>query len=307
MAIRLRWKDKWIDFGRVEWSGTHNQSSRTVTFTVPTNPYDKDFTNLDIKLADPIYLYDGSTRLFVGTITTREKSAGVGTATYTAQDFMHHLLRSSASYKFQNTTPERIVKKVCSDLQIPTKDLAKTNANIKKLWFDGENAYDIIVKAYRKAKGKKYMPVMVGKRVSVIEKGAPSGVTIEQGVNISDAAYLDTVDNMINTVKIYDDKLTQVGKVESAGDVKKYGVYQGTYTKETGVNAKDAAKAQLVGVTKEASIVAVGDVRAISGYSIIIRDKGTGLRGVFYITDDVHTFENGVHTMSLGLSWRNTT
>ena len=56
--IRLRWKEKWIDFESVEWSGTENQCSRQVTFSIPSNPYDKSFEKLDIKLGDLIYLYE---------------------------------------------------------------------------------------------------------------------------------------------------------------------------------------------------------------------------------------------------------
>ena len=309
MAIRLRWKNSWIDFEKVEWSGSHNQSSRSLTFTLPSNPYDKEFTNLKISLGDLIYLYNGKTQLFVGTVTSREKTASIGSVSYTAQDFMHHLLRSNGSYKFKNTTPEKIVKKVCSDLQIQTVNLAKTNTNIEKLWFDDQCVYDIIIKAYRKAKaktGKNYMPMMVGKKVSVIQKGKNSGVTLEQNAHITDATYTDTTDNMVNLVKIYNDDLKQIGKVQNANNVKNYGVYQGTYTKEKGVNAKSEAESQMVGITKEASVEAIGDVKAISGYSLVIHDKSTGLNGTFYITDDSHTFENGAHTMSLSLAWKNT-
>ena len=41
------------------------------------------------------------------------------------------------------------------------------------MFFEDACIYDIIISAYRKAKaltGKKYMPVMVGNKVSVIEK-----------------------------------------------------------------------------------------------------------------------------------------
>ena len=61
----------------------------------------------------------------------------------------------------------------------------------------------------------------------------------------------------------------------------------------------------LEGVTPQATVESVGDVRAISGKSIIISDKATGLSGAFYITSDTHTFSDGVHTMSLELAWHN--
>ena len=61
----------------------------------------------------------------------------------------------------------------------------------------------------------------------------------------------------------------------------------------------------LTGVTKEASVSAIGNIKAISGYSITIKDKATGLTGKFYITEDCHTFENGAYTMELTLVWKN--
>lgn len=306
--IKLRWKDKWIDFESVEWSGTDNQCSRQLSFTIPCNPYDKSFENLTIKLGDLIYLYDGSTQLFIGTVTTREKSAEIGTASYTAMDFMHHLLRSNGTYKFTKTTPEKITKKVCSDLKIKTTKLATTKCNINKLIFEDVCFYDIIITAYRKAKaktGKNYLPVMVGNKVSVIQKGTKSGVKLAQGVTITGATYNDTTDNMVDRVKIYSDKRKKLGQVDAKKNIETYGVYQQKYTKESGVNAKSEAKAMLVGVTKQASIESIGDVKAISGYSIEIDDKATGLSGTFFITSDSHTFADGVHTMSLELSWKN--
>lgn len=306
--IKLRWKKKWIAFESVTWSGTHNQCSRQLDFTIPCNPYDKEFKNQSIKLGDLIYLYDGSTQLFVGTVTSREKSAEIGTASYVAMDFMHHLLRSTGTYKFRRTTPEKVVKKICSDLKIGTTNLAKTKTNIEKIFFEDQGLYNIMVRVYRKAKaktGKTYMPKMVGKKVSVIQKGTSSGVTLTQGVDITAATYSDTTDNMVNVVKIYSDSMKKLGQVRNKGTVETYGVYQQVYTKEKGVNAKKEAKAMMIGVTKEASVEAIGNVKAISGYSIMIKDKATGLTGKFYITSDSHTFENGTHVMSLGLSWKN--
>lgn len=306
--IKLYWKKKSIDFESVVWSGSDQQSSREITFTLPSNPYDKNFTQLNIKLGDVVSLYDGSDRLFLGTVTNREKTAEIGSATYTAKDFMHHLLRSNGSYKFKNTSPEKIAQKVCKDVDIPVGDLAKSGASIPKMFFDSACLYDIIIKAYRQAKavtGKLYMLTMTGNKVNVIQKGLSSGVKLTQGVNVTGATYSDTTDNIVNTIKIQDESLSNLGTVKSDKSIEKYGVYQDVYTKEEGVSAKSKAKEMFVGVTKEASIEALGDVRAIAGKSIEISDKATSLVGTFYITSDTHTFENGTHMMSLELSYQN--
>lgn len=306
--IKLYWNKVQLNFEKVEWSGTDTQASRQITFSIPVNPYDKGFKNASIKLGDIVTLYSDKEKLFIGVITSREKSAAIGTASYTAKDFMHYLLRSSTSRKFVNKTPEQITKQICTEAGIKCSDLAKTGVNIPKLIFEDQNLYGIILKAYRKAVGKtkkKYMLTMDGKKLSVIVKGKDSKVTLDQGKDITDASYSDTTDNMVNLVKIYNESMQQVGKVEKKKLTQKYGIYQSIYTKEDGVNAKKEAEALMVGITKEASVEAIGNIRAVSGRSIVIYDKATGLNGKFYITSDTHTFENGVHTMQLELVWQN--
>jgi len=307
--IKLRIGKKWVKFESIEWSGTDNQASRQITFTLPNNPYDKNFENIKVKLGDLVYMYDGKEQLFLGTVTDRERPAEAGSATYTARDFMHYLLRSKTTKKFKAKTPEKITTAVCKEVGIGTTALAKTNLNIPSIWFEDQCLYDIIIHVYRKAKGqtkKVFMPVMVGKKVSVIEKGKDSGVKLDQAVDITNATYHDTTDNMVDLIKIYDSKLNQIGKVDNAKHISTYGTYQETYTKEDGVDAKKEAKARLVGITKDASVEAVGDIRAISGRSLEVHDKATGLTGKFYIQSDTHHFENGVHTMTLELSFANT-
>lgn len=304
--IKLRWNKKSLNFEKVDWSGTDTQASRQITFTIPSNPYDKEFKNANIKLGDIVSLYDGSTRLFVGVVTTRERTAEIGTASYTAKDFMHYLLRSNMSKVYKQTTPEKIARQVCKEAGVPCGTLAATGVTIKKLIFDDKSIYDIIVRAYRKVTattGKRYLLTMDGKKLTITEKGKSSGVTLEQGKDITGATYSDTTDEMVNLVKIYNDKKEQIGEVKKANLVTKYGVYQSTYTKEEDVSAKKEAQSMLAGIKKEASIEAIGNTAAVAGKSIVIHDKATGLSGVFYITSDEHTFSEGVHTMSLELAW----
>lgn len=298
-----------LKFSSLEWSGTDTQVSREVNFSLPYNPYDKDFFSANIKLGDLIYFYVNGKKKFTGTITSREAKAEIGTVSYTAKDFMQHLLRSNTTIKIKNMTPEAATKKVCSQVGIKTSNLARTKISISKMLFSDQPIYDIIVALYRKAKKtthKKYMPVMNGRNVSVVIKGTSSGVTLIQGKNITSATYQDTTDNVVDRVLIFNDKYKKLGKVEDKSDISKYGVYQSVYTKEKGVNAKKAAEALLTGVTKEASIEALGDIAAVSGKSIKIQNKAAKLTGTFYITSDSHKFENGTHTMSLNLSYVNT-
>lgn len=306
--FKLYLNKKQIPFSSVTWSGTDQQSSRELSFTLASNPYDKNFENIKVKLGDMVSFYEGKTRLFLGTVTSRERSGEIGTATYTSKDYMHHLLKSNGSYKFKSTTPEKIAQKVCDDVQIPVGTLAVSNASIPKLFFDNASLYDIIIRAYREAKAvtnKNYMLSMDGNKVCVIEKGQSSGVKLTQGENITGASYTDTLDNMIDVIKIFDDKSNYLGDVRNEKNISKYGIYQQIYKKEKGVNPKQKAESLLVGITRDISVDALGDTKAIAGKSLTIADKATTLSGIFYITSDSHKFENGNHTMTLGLSLQN--
>ena len=207
---------------------------------------------------------------------------------------------------YKQTTPEKITRQVCKEAGVPCGTLANTGVTIKKLIFDDKSIYDIIARAYRKVTattGKRYLLTMDGKKLTIAEKGLSSGVTLEQGKDITGATYSDTTDEMVNLVKIYNDKKEQIGEVKKANLVTKYGVYQSTYTKEEDVSAKKEAQSMLAGIKKEASIEAIGNTAAVAGKSIVIHDKATGLSGTFYITSDEHAFSEGTHTMSLELAW----
>lgn len=303
----LIWGSKKIPYTTLTWSGTDTQASRQIEFDVPWNPYDKSLPRINMAKGEVVELRAGDKKLFIGVITEREKSDQIGTASYVAKDYMHYLLRSTGTYIFKNTTPEAIAKKVCTDLGIKTSGLFKTGLSIKKMIFENQCLYDIIIKAYRKVKsetGKNYLPVMDGAKVSVIEKGDSSGVTLTQGVNITLASYSDNIDNVVDLVKIYNSKHKKVGEVKNDKHIQSFGVYQAAYQKESGKNATKAAKAMLQGTTREASVDALGDIRALSGYSITIKDSTTGLDGKFFITADTHKFEGNKHTMSLDLAWK---
>ena len=149
------------------------------------------------------------------------------------------------------------------------------------------------------------MPVMSGDKFSIVKKGESCGVTLSQDTDITNATYHDTTDNMVNYVAIYNDKNTKVGVQQDKKLIKKYGTYMDAYTKQKDTNADAKAKAMLVGITKEASVEAIGNVKCVAGKSLKIADKATGIKGTFYISSDSHSFRDGVHTMKLELSYTN--
>jgi hypothetical protein len=94
-----------------------------------------------------------------------------------------------------------------------------------------------------------------------------------------------------------------IGKVKNADWVKQYGSFQKVYRREDGIDAQDVAKNMLKGMERKGTVQAIGDITCITGYSVAIRDEYTGMWGIFQIDSDTHTWENGVHKMTLELNF----
>jgi hypothetical protein len=296
----------------VSWAGSVSQAARTAEIAVINAPNDKNVTNLKLNIGagDTIKLYEDSDLIFLGEVQTTKKTSETGTVTYTCYDLLNHLLRSTGVYNFSNTTAERITKKVCADMEIETETIAETKATIKKMIIDGDTFYDIIMKAYTKAAeqaGKNYICRMNGSKLSVEVKGTiVKNFVLAEEYNITNAEYEETIENMVNIVKIYDDTGAQVGEVKNDTWIEKYGIYQQIYKKESGINETTAAKSMLQGIEKKVTLDGInGDLKCIAGNGVEVYDKATGLNGLFWIDSDTHTWENGTHIMNLELNFKN--
>lgn len=298
--------------GSTTWGGSVEQAAREVTITVLNAPNDSNITKLKLNIApgDILKLYEGDTLIFYGEVQTSEKRDEIGTVSYKARDLLDHLLRINHKQKFKNKTAEAITKELCKKYGITTGSIAATKKVIKKLIIDDSSLYDIIMTAYTKASkstGKKYMAYMSGKKLCVKVKGTTvSNYELDEYKNLSEASYEETIENMVDQVKIYNDKGKQVGVVKNAAHIKRYGIYQSIYTKEKGVNAQTAAKNMLNGIEKKVNVSTIdGNIKCISGNAVKVTDAATGLKGIFWIQNDSHTWEGGRHTMSLELSFKN--
>lgn len=313
-VMKLMWKDINITGYAVQiaWSGSAKQAARSVDFSVAYSPNDKNVKTLNIKLGDKITFYPGypddKKTKFVGIVTNRERLSEAGSLSYTAQDGMIHLLRSSGTYKFAKKTPETIVSMLAKDIKVSVGNLAKTKVTIGKIFFSQRPYYEMIMAAYTKAhrKNKKvYIAQMNGSKLDVVEKGKIiPNFFIKQGEKIITSSYSENLDSMVNRVYIYNSDNKKIGSISNESWVSKYGVFQNAISVDSG-NGKTEAKNELTGIEKSASLEAIGDIRCVSGLGVIIKDSRTGLNGKFWIENDTHTWENGIYTMSLELSFQN--
>ena len=294
----------------IQWTGAKTQVARKLTITVLNAPNDKNISKHNIKLADTLYLFSDSndTEYFRGFVVERERSSVTGTITYTAYDVAYYLTKSSATYNFKKKTAEKITATVCKDLKIPTGSIIKTGYK-QKLIVKNQKIYDIIMKAYTKAKahtGKLYMLKASKGKINVVEYGATTcEYLLDEDTNIFKSSYKESLDKMVNRVKIYNGDGKQIGVVENKTN-QKYGIFQSTYTKQKGVSAKPQAKALLTGVEKTATLEVRGThmIKAVTGNGIYIKDSASGLTGLFWIISDTHKWDKGVHTVTLSLEFK---
>lgn len=310
--MKLKWNEQDITslVQSVTWGGSAFQVARTLDFEVAYSPLDNNIKDPNIKVGDRVKLYDDKNRLLINAMVyTRERISENGVISYSCMDDMKRLIKSTCTYNFKNTTPERIARKLCQDLNIAVGNVAVTNINIKTLLVDSSGFYDTIMMAYTKAykaNSKKYMPIMTNQKFNIIEKGEiVADFVLNDKINIISSSYSESIENMVNKVKIYDGNGKQIGEVVNKDWINKFGIFQEVYEKEDGINATAVSKALLSGIESTASIEALGNVECIAGFGVKVKDSITGLTGVFWIDSDSHTWQDGVHTMTLELAFKN--
>ena len=244
----------------------------------------------------------------MGRVPNRQKTSGIGDIEYIAYDYMHNLLQSTLTKKFKNKTPEYIAKAVLNDCGISVGKLAKTKTKISKYYPTEASPYNIIMGAYIKAKKKtktEYMPRMNGTKFEVVEKGTIVKGDLEEKFDIYESNYEEDADGVVNKVVVFRNN-KKVGTYKNKDSIKKYGTIQQAISVDSG-KGKTEAKNTLKGVSKTVSISAKGNWNCIAGYGVYIKDSLAGLKGLYWIQNDTHSFENGIHTMQLDLVFKNKT
>ncbi|HHV75533.1 MAG TPA: hypothetical protein GXX41_13045 [Thermoanaerobacterium sp.] len=294
----------------IVWSGDYQQAARKLEINIAASPTDYYLPKVNITLGNMLKLLtDDGIELFQGYVFYRGKSISSNDLKITAYDGLIYLTKSKGTYNFKNITAEAITRKVAGDFNIPVGTLASTGI-VQSFIADSQTIYDIIMQAYTgasKQNGKKYMPIMQQGKLNIIEKGKTVvNYVLSPDGNIQDATYSESIENMIDRVKIYDENKNLIGTVENADWIKLYGVLQDVYAKEKDKDAQTVAKNMLKGVEQTASLSGVlGNTDCITGNAVQVKEPYTGLVGLFYIDTDTHTWQNGQYTMDLGLSFQN--
>lgn len=291
----------------IQWSGDAQQAARKLDLEIVDSAYDKNIPHVDITLGSRMRLLDKNDReLFQGFVFMRERDFSSQTTKILCYDGMIYLTKSKASYNFQDTAAEQMAERICKDFGIPVGGLAPTGIKQSRIYM-AKSPYEIIVEAYENASQqstKQYMPVMKDGKLHIIEKGnLKVDYLLDPGANICSSRYSESIENMINTVKIYDDRGNFAGKKQNDDWVKLYGILQEAYQEESGKDPATVAENMLKGIERNGEIEALGNTDCITGNAVQVKECYSGIKGLFYISSDSHSWKDGLYTMRLTLDF----
>lgn len=298
-------------------TGDKSQVARRLDITLAYPIWDRNQPRTQIAPGTKVWLLKDGQEIFRGVAWDRTIDSANEEMPYIAYDYLIYLTKSKVTYNFVNITPEDATRKICTELGIDAGNIASTGLKFSRLLAQ-KTGYEAIMEMYTQASkvnGKQYIPVMSGTTLNVIEKGkVVAGYTLVsqldgKGNNMLSTNYHDTMDSMINKVKIYDSNNAYTGEVSNDTQINDFGLLQDNYTKEADKDSNVVAKGMLTGIVQDVTIPALGNWDCRTGYAVNteIFYISNLQSAVMYIDGDTHTWVPGTgeYTMSLNLSYKN--
>lgn len=298
------------------WSGDYQQAARKVEVTLLWSDTDPDFPREvigGIDNGEMFFLYaDDGEELFRGYVFTLGKTIGGTTRTYTAYDGLIYLLKSSISQNFQKTTAQGVTRQVAAEMGLGLGTLPGDGGVSLSFAHIARSAYEAIMGAWthvKKASGKLYLPVMKAGLLGVTVMGeAVADRILTPSTDLVAGEVSSSIEDAITHVLVVDKKGKTLATAGDAETRKLYGLLQSAVQKEDGLDAKAQAKDLLKGAEDQISLSEIiggpDAVSLVTGNAVMVEEPATGLHGKFHIINDTHTFTEGLHKVSLGLSFK---
>lgn len=294
-------------------SGSKEQASRTLQLECT-----KVDGKTDFPVGSVVIIYSAATNkeIIRYTITKKNKQRKSTSIKYTARDIRWWLTRSKIDKKYENMTGSDIFRDLCNSLGIPIGQVANTGEKFNVLHFIKKTPWDILITALtetRKRSGEKFVTKVEQGKLSLVKKTEQAKKwVIEEGVNLIDATYEESMEKMYTQVKVEgkDDNGKSLTAVKSAASMQeKYGIMQEYITQSDKITQSELNKIaaqqlkELAQLQKSGTVVTFGIDGVYSGDAVYVIDKETGLVGGFYVESDEHKYSKGYHEMKLKLAW----
>lgn len=257
-------------------------------------------------LGKPIELWYGGTRWYYGWVQRRSIDAKGNTA-YIAYDGLFFFKRHKDDFYYKNMTATQWIKSLASRAEVKVSKLANTTAVFKALYYPASEADKVAVDVLArttKANGKKYWlrydPVAPG--ILLYERTAPKEMwSFLSGVNLTDATYEESIEDMYNSVKLVNRETGKVVVKTNPTHIKAYGTRR--HFEEVDKEAvkimdktADQRLAELSKVAVSMNISGINPDRTMaqlfSGDAIYVEERVSKIVGGYYITDIAQSFES---------------
>lgn len=289
----------------ITWSGSESEIARKLELNFLYPLHDHYTPKIYPNIGDQMYLYDDNgNELFRGRVFYNERLSEQGTIQITCYDDAIRLTKSKGTYNFKGKTAEAITQIVCNDLGVEIGEVAQTGIP-QKILYNSVGMYEIIQKAYdgaSKQNKKRYCIQMREGKLCVDEIGKeilPN--VISSDTNILESSYSENAEEVINRVKIYDEKDKYIGVVENKELIELVGVFQDVYTKEKDKQARTVASNMIRGIEQSIEITTLGNTSYTSGKLVNIEDSANKQLGLYFIVEDSHTWSRGQYKTNINI------
>jgi hypothetical protein len=278
-----------------------SQIARKIEFNMLSREKDANIPNVNIQMGYAVRLFDDNEEeIFRGYIMNRQLQTEGIEKPFRAYDNLYFLTKSKVAKNWKGVTAEAATAALCAELGVKTGKVSKTGIS-QDLKVISKTAYEAIVMLYEaagKKNGKKYIIRSEKGLLNVYEIGEKK-VTKElhSSKDVISSTYTESIENIINRVLVSDEYGNISGKKENK-ELLKYGIFQEI------VQKADEAEKALKDIERTGSLECWGNAECITGNAVNLRQESTNMVGVFDISSDTHTWENGKYKMSLNLDYK---
>lgn len=304
-------ENAWGLVGNVIWSGDKQRGARTLTFDLATSEADPGLPAVACPVGAVVsYWDDDGTPLFQGVVATRTLSDRDAALAVTAHDRGMYLSGNDGTIKVRDETAESAVARLCGQYGISVGELAATGVPLCRK-FTGTPVWNIVTTLYALAgrqTGAQYLARFEWDRLTVrIRREQAENLVIRPKSNLITSTTTESIEDMRNSVGIYDKDGNRLSTVQDTQAVALYGLLETHITQGEDQDARGEAKQILAdrGLSQTVSVECMGNTGLTTGRTVAVQQPMTGLSGVFWIESDRHVWRDGNYTTTLTLSLRN--
>lgn len=300
---------------QVQWKGRKGSSSRTISVTlIDDDGYKHARSGIDVEQGvQCLFNYNGK-ELFRGIIMTQTQS-NRKRLTFTAYDNGIYLANNKDTFAYENKTASEVFRDCCTRFGLPMGAVSACTYRIPELTKPKTTAFDAITDALSldfDATGiRHYVASDKGKISLLTRRENIMQWVIEVGQNLATYSYTRSIEDIKTRVKMVSKEGTTLAEKSNSALEAKIGVFQEIEQPDeslTTAQINDLISSILDEKStpeRTLNVEAVGIPEVISGIGVYIIIPELDLSRTFYVDEDIHTFRDNLHTMSLKLNYAN--